>query len=161
MRTSVLLVYPWLSVHNRMHITLKGENRFEDDATRYAAYLETPEGRLRADLTFAELQDFLLAKPTGKTLRALDLGCGTGAAGVRLARLGMHVTLLDSSSAMLDSTATRACPSEYGHGTIRYAKPCCWPHPTRWWPVRPWKGSCIAPMYSTRLATTSPRPPAT
>jgi S-adenosylmethionine-dependent methyltransferase len=35
-------------------------------------------------------------------LRALDLGCGTGAIAVRLARLGIHVTLLDSSPAMLD-----------------------------------------------------------
>jgi len=32
----------------------------------------------------------------------LDLGCGTGATAVRLARLGIHMTLLDSSSAMLD-----------------------------------------------------------
>ena len=28
-------------------------------------------------------------------LRALDIGCGTGAIAVRLARLGLHVTLLD------------------------------------------------------------------
>jgi S-adenosylmethionine-dependent methyltransferase len=39
-------------------------------------------------------------------LCALDVGCGTGATAVRLARLGMHVTLLDSSPAMLD-IATR------------------------------------------------------
>ena len=32
----------------------------------------------------------------------LDLGCGTGATAVRLARLGVHVTVLDSSAAMLD-----------------------------------------------------------
>jgi S-adenosylmethionine-dependent methyltransferase len=52
-------------------------------------------------LAFANLQDFLplQAKPP---LRALDLGCGTGAAAIRLARLGLHVTLLDSSPAMLD-----------------------------------------------------------
>jgi len=85
-----------------MDPTIKSENRFEDDASRYAAYLETPEGRLRSDLTFAGLQDFLTILPTTKPWRALDLGCGTGAASVRLARLGMHVTLLDSSSAMLD-----------------------------------------------------------
>src|SRR5215470_1056984 len=81
---------------------VKGENRFEKDASRYAAYLDTPEGRLRAELTFANLQDFLPAPPKLKSLRALDLGCGTGAAAVRLARLGIDVTLLDSSPAMLD-----------------------------------------------------------
>jgi len=26
-------------------------NRFQSDANKYAAYLETPEGRLRADLS--------------------------------------------------------------------------------------------------------------
>jgi len=77
-------------------------NRFESDASRYAAYLDTPEGRLRGDLTFANLQDFLLAEPRIKSLSALDLGCGTGAASVRLARLGVAVSLLDSSSAMLE-----------------------------------------------------------
>jgi S-adenosylmethionine-dependent methyltransferase len=41
----------------------------------------------------------LQAEPS---LCALDLGCGTGAAAVRLARLGIQVTLLDSSPAMLD-----------------------------------------------------------
>src|SRR5215831_12153188 len=85
-----------------MTTTVKDENRFETDARRYAAYLETPEGRLRADLTFANLQDFLPAPPEIKSLSVLDLGCGTGAAAVRLARLGIHVTLLDSSLAMLD-----------------------------------------------------------
>jgi S-adenosylmethionine-dependent methyltransferase len=35
-------------------------------------------------------------------LLALDLGCGTGAIAVRLARLGLHVTLLDSSAEMLE-----------------------------------------------------------
>jgi S-adenosylmethionine-dependent methyltransferase len=75
--------------------------RFQSDAQKYAAYLETPEGRLRSDLAFANLQDFLSlqAKPS---LCALDLGGGTGATAVRLARLGIHVTLLDSSQAMLD-----------------------------------------------------------
>ena len=84
-----------------MKPTVKNENRFESDAGRYAAYLETPEGRLRADLTFANLQDFLPAA-AAKSFCALDLGGGTGAASVRLAALGIDVTLLDSSQTMLD-----------------------------------------------------------
>jgi S-adenosylmethionine-dependent methyltransferase len=86
----------------RMNTTVKGENRFESDASRYAAYLETPEGRLRGDLTFANLQESLATRAGSKSLCALDLGCGTGAASVQLARLDIDVTLLDSSPAMLD-----------------------------------------------------------
>jgi len=74
--------------------------RFETGAAEYAAYLETPEGRLRLDLTFANLQDFL--PRSTRSLLALDVGCGTGAIAVRLARLGLHVTLLDQSIPMLD-----------------------------------------------------------
>ena len=77
-------------------------DRFQSDADKYAAYLETLEGRLRCDLAFANLQDFLPLPQNTRSLRGLDLGCGTGAAAVRLAHLGIHMTLLDSSSAMLD-----------------------------------------------------------
>ena len=79
--------------------------RFETGAAQYVAYLETPEGRLRLDLPFANLQD-CLPRAT-RSLHALDIGCGTGAFAVPLARLGLHVTLLDASLAMLDF-ATRA-----------------------------------------------------
>jgi S-adenosylmethionine-dependent methyltransferase len=74
--------------------------RFRTGAMKYAAYLKTPEGRLRLDLAFANLQNVLPRAP--RPLFALDLGCGTGAIGVRLARLGYHVTLLDASVPMLD-----------------------------------------------------------
>jgi len=85
-----------------MWMTAKPDSdRFQNGADKYAAYLETPEGRLRADLAFANLQEFLPASAGVNSLRALDLGCGTGAAAVRLARLGIHVTLLDSSATML------------------------------------------------------------
>ncbi len=84
-------------------MTAKGDSgRFQSGADKYAAYLETPEGRLRCDLAFANLQDFLPRPQTKLSLRALDLGGGTGAATVRLARLGIHTTLLDSSPRMLD-----------------------------------------------------------
>ena len=76
--------------------------RFQSGANKYAAYLETPEGRLRCDLAFANLQDFLPLPQTKVSLRALDLGCGTGAAAVHLAHLGIHTTQLDSSPAMLE-----------------------------------------------------------
>jgi SAM-dependent methyltransferase len=74
--------------------------RFRAGAAKYAAYLETPEGRLRLDLALANLQDFL--PQATRSLHALDLGGGTGAIAVRLARLGVHVTLLDASLPMLD-----------------------------------------------------------
>lgn len=74
--------------------------RFKRGAEKYARYLETPEGRLRLDLAFTYLQEFL--PTTAGSLLALDVGCGTGALAVRLARLGVHVTLLDSSLPMLD-----------------------------------------------------------
>src|SRR5882672_10865754 len=76
--------------------------RFGTGAAKYAAYLETPEGRLRLDLAFANLQDFL--PQSTRSLLALDIGCGTGAVAVavRLARLGLRVTLLDESLPMLD-----------------------------------------------------------
>ena len=85
-----------------MQMTAKSDSEgFQSGANKYADYVETPEGRLRSDLAFANLQHFLpqQAKPS---LCALDLGCGTGVTAVRLARLGIHVTLLDSSPAMLD-----------------------------------------------------------
>jgi S-adenosylmethionine-dependent methyltransferase len=76
--------------------------RFQSEADKYAAYLETPEGRLRLDQALANVQEFLPLPQATQPLMALDLGGGTGALTLRLARLGFHVTLLDSSAAMLD-----------------------------------------------------------
>jgi S-adenosylmethionine-dependent methyltransferase len=74
--------------------------RLRREAENYAAYLETPEGRLRIDLAFANLAEAL--PKSHQVRRALDVGGGTGALAVRLAQLGFEVTLLDSSWAMLD-----------------------------------------------------------
>ena len=74
--------------------------RFHAGAGKYAAYLKTPDGRLRLDLAFANLQEFL--PQATQSLHALDLGCGTGANAVCLARLGHYITLLDASLPMLD-----------------------------------------------------------
>ena len=91
-----------MNEHRKEMATMVVNERFWNGAQDYAAYLETPEGRLRTDLAFANLEDFLPRSHAKKSLSALDIGCGTGATAVRLARLGMHVTLLDSSPAMLD-----------------------------------------------------------
>ncbi len=92
-----------------MKVPAKADSqRFQSGALEYAAYLETPEGRLRSDLAFANLQEFLPLAKANSSLYALDLGCGTGATAIRLARLGIHVTLLDSSQAMLDIAKSAA-----------------------------------------------------
>ena len=57
---------------------------------------------MRSDLAFANVQEFLRFPGSPQSVRALDIGSGTGAMAVRLARLGVHVTLLDSSPEMLD-----------------------------------------------------------
>lgn len=82
--------------------TRSGDTGFQKGARDYAAYLETTEGRLRTDLVFANLEEFLRTSQTEKTLHALDVGSGTGAVAARLAHLGFHVTQLDSSEEMLD-----------------------------------------------------------
>lgn len=81
---------------------MSDNERFQNGAQDYAAYLETFEGRLRADLAFSNLQDFLSPLQANTPMHALDVGCGTGATAVRLAQLGFQVTGLDSSQAMLD-----------------------------------------------------------
>lgn len=84
-----------------MNLSTKVGAGFQQEADKYAAYLETAEGRLRLDLTVAEVEEFLPVPLPTRPLRALDLGGGTGATAVSLARRGIQVTLLDSSPAML------------------------------------------------------------
>ena len=81
-------------------------DRFQSEAGKYAAYLGTPDGRLRLDLAFANLQEFLPKE--AQSLRILDIGGGTGTLAVRLARLGSYVTVVDESLPMLDIARSAA-----------------------------------------------------
>src|SRR5208337_4922902 len=67
------------SSRRRKMITKSDDERFQKGAQDYAAYIESPEGRLRADLAFANLEDFLAPPKAQKPMYALDVGCGTGA----------------------------------------------------------------------------------
>ena len=92
-------------------VLLKCEMRTLDtsrfrDADKYAAYLKTPAGRLRSELSWENLRRFLPRTPSRR--RALDLGGGTGFASVQLARMGFQVALLDSSEEMIGTARREA-----------------------------------------------------
>lgn len=97
-----------------MKTTDQHADRFDSDASRYAEYLDSSEGKLRTELTLANLQDFLPI-PGTISLHALDIGCGTAAASIRLAQLGVHVTALDSSPAMLEFAQQKIVEARVGN----------------------------------------------
>jgi S-adenosylmethionine-dependent methyltransferase len=80
---------------------------FEEGAREYAEYMQTPLGRLRIELAWANLAD-RLAESRLPGRRAIDLGCGPGHLGIRLACAGWSVTLIDGAPAMIDLAAGRA-----------------------------------------------------
>ena len=90
------------------------ESRFES-AQEYAAYLQTPEGRLRLDLAWSNLQPFLPSRSAGNNLKALDIGGGTGAMALKLAGVGFYVTVLDKSKAMLAMAESAAAQAGLSH----------------------------------------------
>jgi S-adenosylmethionine-dependent methyltransferase len=90
------------------------ESRFES-AQEYVAYLQTPEGRLRLDLAWSNLQPFLPSPSARNNLKALDIGGGTGAMALKLAGLGFHVTVLDKSQAMLAMAESAAAQAGFSH----------------------------------------------
>ena len=69
------------------------------DADKYAAYLKTPAGKLRSELAWENLSNFLPGNAS--KWRALDLGGGPGSSSIQLARMGWDVVLLDGSEEML------------------------------------------------------------
>jgi S-adenosylmethionine-dependent methyltransferase len=68
-------------------------------ADKYASYLKTAAGKLRSELAWKNLREFL--PDSDFPARALDLGGGTGFHTVRLANMGLQVMLVDSSKEML------------------------------------------------------------
>lgn len=86
-----------------------GRQRFEHDPHAYASYLTTVDGRLRVDLAWANLCEFLPSVESGDgPPRALDVGGGPGDMAVRLALCGWEVTLLDGAQGMLDLASKAA-----------------------------------------------------
>src|ERR1700760_4211390 len=75
-------------------------------AEEYTAYLATTAGRLRLDLAWMNLREFLPSPASGG--RALDVGCGPATLALRLAELGFDVDLLDTSAPMLDMAREQA-----------------------------------------------------
>jgi 2-polyprenyl-3-methyl-5-hydroxy-6-metoxy-1,4-benzoquinol methylase len=82
------------------------------DAQAYGDYLRTIPGRLRTDLAWENLREFL---PSPSRAAALDVGGGTGQMAMRLAAHGFQVTVLDASEAMLDVTEQAAMEANLRH----------------------------------------------
>ncbi len=90
-------------------------------ATRYASYLDGPEGRLRCQLLWSGLEPHL--PPRGR--RALDAGAGTGELTMRLAAHGLQVVALDASPAMLARIRLRSKTVERVVGDLADARVAC------------------------------------
>lgn len=88
-------------------MTRSAPERFDADPSAYEAYLRTPLGQLRAELSWQNLESHL-PRPGTPPPRALDLGAGTGEMALRLAAAGWSVTLVDGSRRMLERAAELA-----------------------------------------------------
>ena len=82
------------------------------DPQAYGDYLRTIPGRLRANLAWENLREFL---PSRSDAAALDVGGGTGDMAVRLAECGFKVTVLDVSEAMLAETERASMEANLRH----------------------------------------------
>ncbi len=78
---------------------------FDNEATAYDAWYTTKKGALIDEVETALAMELLRPE---KTMRILDIGCGTGNYSIKLATLGCHVTAIDVSENMLDIARTKA-----------------------------------------------------
>ncbi|HEY9282307.1 MAG TPA: class I SAM-dependent methyltransferase [Pyrinomonadaceae bacterium] len=127
----------------------EADERFESGAREYAEYLRTAEGRLRLDIAWENFRAALAGanhpaaggpagaahgaankdaaanvqadEPHDARRLALDLGCGTGALSVRLARAGWSVCAADGSAAMIE-IARESARREGGEKRIDFFK---------------------------------------
>ena len=74
------------------------DNAFTRNIARWKAEQQTPWAQLKYRLVVGNLNKHLASPPQ----RILDAGGGNGVDALQLARAGYHVTLVDSSAAMLD-----------------------------------------------------------
>ncbi|MFA5809014.1 MAG: class I SAM-dependent methyltransferase [Thermoleophilia bacterium] len=74
-------------------------------AEKYNAWYASPLGRVCLDLEKAAVMDFAAARPGEK---ALDIGCGTGAFTLELARRGANTTGVDQSENMVSLARSMA-----------------------------------------------------
>lgn len=73
-------------------------------AAEFAAYMNAPWGRLRADMIVRQLAVHTDDRP----LRVLDAGCGPGVLAARMAKAGHDVTGVDLSPGMLEQAKKSA-----------------------------------------------------
>lgn len=87
-----------------------GSMTFAERVSAYEAYLKSPHGRFRSEITWQQLSRFMAAGwgPKPPPLEILDIGCGTGELALRLAARGHAVTLLDPAKEMLDLAQEKA-----------------------------------------------------
>ena len=96
---------------------------FDEHAQEWAAYTQTPLGRLREGLATHHLRRQLEGRPTG--LRVLDVGAGTGGYALALAQAGHRVCLLDYSDEMLEIARERIAAAALD--TLDRLEFCCQP----------------------------------